>query len=341
MIFNNNILMKIQQEDIVNGTCIIPDGVTGIGDYAFAWSERLEKVAIPESVTHIGHSAFYSCENLKDIDLPNNVTEIGDYAFCGCDNLESVTIPDSVTKISNSAFQGCDNLKSVTIPDSVTEIGNDAFSWCNSMKSVTMPKNITRVGEDAFYGCNNLKTVKFQNQVPTEIFSFGYHPFPVQANIMVVPSETKTLSERLAEKLEKQSRANQSNKVALNQKAVVRIPESSIHALPNQPGMSYASIGLNSKHGTYGSIYFSDNALKTPRGDHNARLLYLNPDREYNVAFANPDTNQWEYHDMTGKEISDGNQAYLKERGLLKEVKRPLPSVADNMQAPQSDMQFE
>ena len=44
----------------------IPESVTSIGDYAFAFSS-LTSVTIPESVTSIGDNAFYGCINLTDV----------------------------------------------------------------------------------------------------------------------------------------------------------------------------------------------------------------------------------------------------------------------------------
>ena len=57
----NNVLEKVDNEDIVNGTVIIPDGTTSIGS-----------------------AAFYDCSSLKEITIPENVTSIGDVAFTNC-----------------------------------------------------------------------------------------------------------------------------------------------------------------------------------------------------------------------------------------------------------------
>ena len=42
-------------------------GATKIGDYAFAYCEKLTDVVIPESVTEIGRSVFHSCDALKSM----------------------------------------------------------------------------------------------------------------------------------------------------------------------------------------------------------------------------------------------------------------------------------
>ena len=76
---------------IENGVCIIPDGYTIIGDYAFNWCESLTSVHIPDSVTSIGDHAFNCCESLTSVHIPDSVTSIGDYAFGWCESLTSIT----------------------------------------------------------------------------------------------------------------------------------------------------------------------------------------------------------------------------------------------------------
>jgi len=114
----------------------IPDSVTSIEDYAFAYCDNLTSVTIGNSVTSIGKSAFDGCYNLTSVTIPNSVTSIGNRAFSSCDSLTSITIGNSVTSIGNYAFSSCDSLTSVTIPDSVTSIGDSAFDWCDSLSHV-------------------------------------------------------------------------------------------------------------------------------------------------------------------------------------------------------------
>jgi hypothetical protein len=46
------------------GTVIMPDCVTSIGEYAFAWCASITSIKIPDSVTSIGDCAFYGCSSL-------------------------------------------------------------------------------------------------------------------------------------------------------------------------------------------------------------------------------------------------------------------------------------
>ena len=107
----------------------IPNGVTEIGEYAFA-SSSLSSANIPKSVTSIGRSAFQCCSSLTSIKIPGNVTIIGDWTFNYCTSLTSVILPESLTGIGECAFNGCRSLTSINIPENVTHISNFAFMEC-------------------------------------------------------------------------------------------------------------------------------------------------------------------------------------------------------------------
>ena len=74
---------RITNKDIVNGSFVIPDGVTEIGNMAFSGCTSLESIIIPESVTEIGIEAFYGCSSLKKISLPKKV-KLGYDVFYVC-----------------------------------------------------------------------------------------------------------------------------------------------------------------------------------------------------------------------------------------------------------------
>ena len=74
----------------------IPDSVTSIGDYAFAYCDSLTSIVIPDSVTSIGSSAFYWCTSLKSIVIPKSVTSIGGRAFGWCGALTSINFQGSM-----------------------------------------------------------------------------------------------------------------------------------------------------------------------------------------------------------------------------------------------------
>ena len=151
---------------------IIPDSVTSIGSYAFAYCDNLTSVTIGDSVTNIGSYAFYGC-SLTSVTIPDSVTNISERAFMYCMSLTSITIGDSVTSIGSYAFADCDRLTSVTIPDSVTRIGKYAFYHCDRLTSVTIPDSVTRISSYAFYSCGSLASIT----IPDSVTSIGEWAF--------------------------------------------------------------------------------------------------------------------------------------------------------------------
>jgi len=143
---------------------IIEEGVTYIGNRAFAYLHGLESVTIPNTVTAIGDEAFEEC-GMTSVAIPNSVTVIGSAAFFGCAELTSAALPDGITVIKASLFKGCVRLASVNIPNGVIEIESEAFENCRALTSVTIPDNVTAIGEEAFSGCDALTSVTIPDGV--------------------------------------------------------------------------------------------------------------------------------------------------------------------------------
>lgn len=109
-------------------------------------STSLTTCIIPNSIKYICNYAFHNCRNLKEITIPNNVTHIGDYVFSHCDSLTSISIPNSVISTGNGAFWCCKSLTSITISKRIAIIRDDTFSHCTSLKEVIFKgKTLKRV----------------------------------------------------------------------------------------------------------------------------------------------------------------------------------------------------
>ena len=88
----------------------IPDGVTTIGDGAFA-NVPISKLYIPNSVTAINTNAFVNA-GLESIYIPQTVTSIGSWAFSDCSQLKEVNFGNGFPTLGFGAFYSCPQLTS-------------------------------------------------------------------------------------------------------------------------------------------------------------------------------------------------------------------------------------
>ena len=178
--------------DVLSATEFVwPEGVTKVGNHAFANCLGLTSVEIPEGVTSIGDNAFDFCSGLTSVTIPSTVTSIGNFAFSLCDGLTSVSIPNSVTSIGNQAFKDCRGLASVTLSSTITSIKFNTFSGCSNLTSVTIPSTVTSIEESAFDGCTGLTSVTIPNTV-TSIGAWAFESC-TGLNPLVVPNTVTTI----------------------------------------------------------------------------------------------------------------------------------------------------
>ncbi len=88
----------------------IRDGVTAIGERAFADCVALEKVTMADSVLRIGSYAFQNCERITEMNLSGALTEIESAAFFGCRKIPSLELPATLESVGFGAFTGCSKL---------------------------------------------------------------------------------------------------------------------------------------------------------------------------------------------------------------------------------------
>jgi hypothetical protein len=105
-----------------------------MGESAFSYCDRLEKVYIGEGKTSMDSYAFYGCESLTDVciggetDSEQNVIFLDDKAFMSC------------------------GIVNLSIAGGNIELGDYAFSYCEDLESVTIGKGTLEVGKYVFYG---------------------------------------------------------------------------------------------------------------------------------------------------------------------------------------------
>lgn len=160
----------------------IPDSVTSIDAFAFAWCFGLRSVFMSNNLKVIGFNALDGCRSLERINIPEGVTTICEKTFFGCNKLKNITLPNSLEIIEDDAFVSCQSLRTIVIPDSVTRIGNSAFFDCESLKSIKIPNSVTIIEDFAFTNCKSLKSI----ELPNNITSIGKCAFPEDCKITIL-----------------------------------------------------------------------------------------------------------------------------------------------------------
>ena len=105
---------------------VVAEGVTSIGDHAFAAFENTKNVSLQNTLETIGNRSFRNTASLLELELPSSLVSIGLGAFLS-GGLTKLVIPDGVESIGDQAFYNAKHLETLVIPASVTEIGNNVF----------------------------------------------------------------------------------------------------------------------------------------------------------------------------------------------------------------------
>ena len=105
----NGKLIRVTDDDIVNGTFDFPNGIKEIGIRAFAGCKSLIEVNIPNTVMVIRSYAFADCESLERIHIPNTVMGIDSFAFDNCTSLKYIELPENFMRdpAVKLVFRGC------------------------------------------------------------------------------------------------------------------------------------------------------------------------------------------------------------------------------------------
>ena len=83
-----------------------------------AYASQIQSVEFPEGLTGIGNYAFAGCSALREIQLPEHLESIGSYAFRGCAELSGeLVIPDGVRVLNRGAFSGLSKISSLVLGD--------------------------------------------------------------------------------------------------------------------------------------------------------------------------------------------------------------------------------
>ncbi len=130
--------------------------VTGIASLAFCNDSSIETLSLPESLKTIGEYSFAYMEKLSDVlVMPETLTRIGTGAFQGS-GLQ-VLVLNSGCMLEPECFADNDALELVCILDGcAARIGEAAFAGDVNLGLAMIPDSVTELAEDVFYGCDQL-----------------------------------------------------------------------------------------------------------------------------------------------------------------------------------------
>lgn len=199
--------------DGCDGTAIIPENATSIGNNAFR-SSGVKTVTFADNsqVLSIGTSAFEGATALERIELPNSVVSIGTSAFWQTYALKSIAIPVNLTTIAIDAFylSGVTNFQIASgnnfysssggvlfnknkttlirfppvstneyvVPNGVTTISPLAFARVSfldapKLSKIKLPSTLTEIGASAFHSTTSLTSI----EIPDSVTIIGNYAF--------------------------------------------------------------------------------------------------------------------------------------------------------------------
>ena len=147
----------------------LPEGLTYIGPWAFAWDRILGQedttLGLPSSLQTISTGAFAFVNHHKNLNIPANVTSIGDFAFM-CDyymNNLTFSPGDKKLTIGKAAFFGDNHMKSVDLSNRVATIDRCAFAGCEMLEEAYFGDKIDTIEGRAFTSLDNVMKIAVEN----------------------------------------------------------------------------------------------------------------------------------------------------------------------------------
>lgn len=181
-------------------TITISDGITSIGQLAFANCKNLKTIVIPDTVKTIGTTTISKSDRgvfmgsgLTEIVIPDSVETLNDQqAFENCKDLKSIHFGKNCNaKVIalyrfSDLLKGCNALETITVSDGHPHYyaENNCLIYKRYSSSVTldkMGKNVTeipagvvRIGRYAFYENTDITTFTIPNNI-TEIETYAFY----------------------------------------------------------------------------------------------------------------------------------------------------------------------
>lgn len=185
---NNDYVTKVVFKDRNNGIGTVTQE---IGQYAFAFSDKITSVVFEHGVKEIGANAFHHSPINQPIPFPEGLEKIGDMSFnfahiigdlhlpqtlkvignqpwgATPDNpgwmfYNGIHFPRDLEDIGNFAFYGSRKVEKLVIPNTIKRLGLCSFATVPLVGDITIPSSVTRMENAVFSACGGLEHFFFE-----------------------------------------------------------------------------------------------------------------------------------------------------------------------------------
>lgn len=202
----------------------LPESITELGSYAFAYMTALDGINIPSKVSHLPKGLFSNDTSLSSITIHPAVVKMDGKIFENCSSLTTVTFEGNTELLvmgygasdeefglfrdcplvtlnlnrwlsyntdtpSRSPFYSIATLKNLNIGENVKLIDKYMFSYCTGLVTLNLNDNVESVGEDGFRGCTSLKSVRLSENL-SQVSDYGFSECTSLENIKFPASMT-------------------------------------------------------------------------------------------------------------------------------------------------------
>jgi hypothetical protein len=197
------------------GDYTIPERVSSIEEYAFAFAKDLTKISFPQSLyrINIGVKGFRSCDKLESFEVSegNRHYKTDEHgvlydtsmstliAYPNARKGDRYDVPDGVQTIGINAFSSSVNVKNISLPDGLISIQDNAFSYSASLETIHLPNSITSLGSSIFESCAKLKTVTLPDNESVNIIDDNLFRYTESLKSIKIPDNIHTINERAFE----------------------------------------------------------------------------------------------------------------------------------------------
>ncbi|WP_293964776.1 leucine-rich repeat domain-containing protein [uncultured Porphyromonas sp.] len=167
----------------------LPTSLKAIGVKAFYNDIALTEIEIPEGVTSLGGYAFAFCKGLKRATVPGTVKRVESYVFLGCVALEEISLGEGMTKIGGDMFNGCKSLSKIQLPSTIETIEAQSFKGCVLLTELTIPATCQQVGIQILRDCPAMKVITSLATTAPEASTKSFYPEQFDDIELRIPAE--------------------------------------------------------------------------------------------------------------------------------------------------------